>query len=51
MQEYKESGNVEEIADILEVLQGLVEQLHGMKWEDVRELQSRKWIVLERVEG
>ena len=37
MQEYKESGSVEEIADILEVLQGLVEQVHGMKWEDVRE--------------
>lgn len=59
MQEYKESGSVEEIADILEVLQGLVEQVHGMKWEDVRELQGRKWeerggfrkgIVLERVE-
>ena len=59
MQEYKESGSVEEIADILEVLQGLVEQIHGMKWEDVRELQGRKWeerggfrkgIVLERVE-
>ena len=50
---------MEEIADILEVLQGLVEQVHDMKWEDVRELQGRKWeerggfrkgIVLERVE-
>ena len=59
IQEYKESGSVEEIADILEVLQGLVEQVHDMKWEDVRELQGRKWeerggfrkgIVLERVE-
>ena len=43
MQEYKESGSVEEIADILEVLKGLVEQVHGMKWEDVRELHGRKW--------
>ena len=59
MQEYKESGSVEELADILEVLQGLVEQVHGMNWEEVRELQGRKWkerggfrkgIVLERVE-
>jgi predicted house-cleaning noncanonical NTP pyrophosphatase (MazG superfamily) len=58
--EYKESGSVEEIADILEVLQGLVEQVHGLKWEEVQEIQSRKWeerggfskgIVLERVEG
>ena len=60
MQEYKESGSVEEIADILEVLQALVEQIHGMSWEQVREIQGRKWeerggfrdgIVLERVEG
>ena len=60
LQEYRESDNVEEIADILEVLQALVEHVHGMKWEDVRELQGRKWedrggfdagIVLERVEG
>ncbi len=59
IQEYKESGSVEELADILEVLQGLVEQVHGMNWEEVRELQGRKWkerggfrkgIVLERVE-
>lgn len=59
MQEYKESGSVEEIADILEVLQGLVEHVHEMKWEDVWELQGRKrekrggfdaGIVLERVE-
>lgn len=58
LQEYRESDNVEEIADILEVLQALVEHVHGMKWEDVRELQGRKWeerggfdagIVLERV--
>lgn len=60
MQEYQESGSVEEIADILEVLQALVEQVHGMSWEQVREIQGRKWeergsfrdgIVLERVEG
>ena len=60
MQEYRESGSVEEIADILEVLQALVEQIHGMSWEQVREIQGRKWeerggvrdgIVLERVEG
>ena len=60
MQEYKESGSVEEIADIMEVLQALTEKVHGLKWEDVREIQGRKWeerggfgkgIVLERVEG
>jgi len=60
MLEYRESGNVEEIADILEVLQALVENVHKMKWEEVREIQGRKWeerggfsegIVLERVEG
>jgi predicted house-cleaning noncanonical NTP pyrophosphatase (MazG superfamily) len=60
MQEYRESGSVEEIADILEVLQALVEQVHGLSWEQVREIQGRKWeerggfrdgIVLERVEG
>lgn len=60
MQEYKESGSVEEIADIMEVLQALTEQVHGLKWEDVREMQGRKWeerggfragIVLERVEN
>lgn len=60
MQEYKESGSVEEIADILEVLQALTEQVHGLKWEEVREIQGRKWeerggfgagVVLERVEG
>lgn len=60
MQEYRESGSVEEIADILEVLQALVEQIHGMSWEQVREIQGHKWeerggfrdgIVLERVEG
>ena len=60
MLEYRESGSVEEIADILEVLQALVEQIHGMSWEQVREIQGRKWeerggfrdgIVLERVEG
>jgi len=60
MLEYKESGNVEEIADILEVLQALVENVHEMKWEAVREIKGRKWeerggfckgIVLERVEG
>ena len=60
MQEYRESGSVEEIADILEVLQALVEQIHGMSWEQVREIQGSKWeerggfrdgIVLERVEG
>ena len=60
MQEYKESGSVEEVADILEVLQALVEQVHGLSWEQVREIQGRKWeerggfldgIVLERVEG
>ena len=58
--EYKESGSVEEIADILEVLQGLVEQVHGLKWEEVQEIQGRKreerggfskGIVLKRVEG
>ena len=58
--EYKESGSVEEIADILEVLQALVEQVHCLKWEDVREIQGRKWeerggfdagVVLVRVEG
>ena len=51
---------MDEIADILEVLQGLVEQVHGLKWEKVQEIQGRKWqecggfskgIVLERVEG
>jgi predicted house-cleaning noncanonical NTP pyrophosphatase (MazG superfamily) len=51
---------VEEIADIMEVIEALVEQVHGLKWEDVREIQGRKWevrggfdagIVLERVEG
>ena len=60
MQEYRESASVEEIADILEVLQALVEQVHGLSWEQVREIQGRKWegrggfrdgIVLERVEG
>jgi predicted house-cleaning noncanonical NTP pyrophosphatase (MazG superfamily) len=60
MQEYTESGSVEEIADILEVLQALVEKVHGMNWEQVREIQGRKreerggfrdGIVLERVEG
>jgi predicted house-cleaning noncanonical NTP pyrophosphatase (MazG superfamily) len=60
MQEYRESGSVEEIADIMEVIEALVEQVHGLKWEDVREIQGRKWevrggfdagIVLERVEG
>ena len=60
MLEYRESGSVEEIADILEVLQALVEQIHGMSWEQVREIQGRKWeergcfrdrIVLERVDG
>lgn len=60
MKEYRESASVEEIADILEVLQALVEQVHGMSWEQVREIQGRKWeerggfrdgIVLERVEG
>ncbi len=59
MQEYRESGSLEEIADILEVLQGLVEQVHGVKWEEVRVIQGRKWeerggfaqgIILERVE-
>ena len=59
MQEYKESGSVEEIADIMEVLQALTEKVHGLKWEDVRETQGRKWeerggfskgIVLVRVE-
>ena len=59
MAEYRESGSLEEIADIMEVLQGLVEQVHGVKWEDVRVLQGRKWeerggftqgIILERVE-
>ncbi len=59
MQEYKESGSVEEIADIMEVLQALTEKVHGLKWEDVREIQGRKWeerggfdagIVLVRVE-
>ncbi len=59
-QEYRESGSIEEIADILEVLQALVEQVHGLSWEQVREIQGRKWeerggfrdgIVLERVEG
>lgn len=58
MQEYRESGSIEEIADILEVLQGLVEQVHGVKWEEVRKLQGQKWeerggfsrgIILERV--
>ena len=52
-------GSLEEIADILEVLQGLVEQVHGVKWEEVRVIQGRKWeerggfaqgIILERVE-
>ena len=43
MQEYKESGSIEEIADILEVLQALIVHVHGKKWEDVRELQGRKW--------
>ena len=60
MLEYRESGSVEEIADILEVLQALVEQIHGMRWEQVRKIQGRKLeerggfrdgIVLERVEG
>jgi len=60
MYEYMESGSMEEIADILEVLQALVENVHEMKWEDVRELQGQKWeyrggfskgIVLMRVEG
>ena len=59
MQEYKESGSVEEIADIMEVLQALTEKVHGLKWEDVREIQGRKWeerggfdagVVLVRVE-
>ena len=59
MQEYRESGSVEEIADIMEVLQSLVEQIHEMSWEQVREIQGRKWeerggfrdgVVLERVE-
>jgi len=58
--EYKESGSMEEIADILEVLQALVENVHEMKWEDVRKIQGqkreerggfRKEIVLVRVEG
>ena len=43
MQEYRESGSLEEIADILEVLQGLVEQVHGVRWEEVRVIQGRKW--------
>ena len=60
MYEYKQSASVEEIADILEVLQALVEKVHEMKWEDVREIQGRKWeerggfdagVVLVRVEG
>ena len=60
VQEYKDTGKVEELADLLEVLQALVEHVHDLKWEDVRELQGRKWeerggfdagIVLERVEG
>ena len=55
-----ELGSVEEIADIMEVLQALTKNVHGLKWEDVREIQGRKWeerggfgkgIVLERVEG
>lgn len=59
MLEYKESGSVEEIADITEVLQALTEKVHGLKWEDVREIQGRKWeerggfdagVVLVRVE-
>lgn len=60
IQEYKDSEKIEEIADLLEVLQALVEHVHGLKWEDVRKIQGRKWeerggfdagIVLERVEG
>ena len=54
-----ELGSVEEIADIMEVLQALTKNVHGLKWEDVREIQGRKWearggfdagVVLVRVE-
>ena len=59
MQAYQDTESVEKIADILEVMQAIVEHVHGLKWEDIRELQGRKWeerggfdkgIVLERVD-
>ena len=57
--EFEESGSIEEIADILEVLQAIVEKQFGVKWEEVRQLQKKKrderggfekGFVLERVE-
>ena len=40
-QEYRGAGSGEEIADILEMRQARGKQIHGMSWEQVREIQSR----------
>ncbi|WP_430504084.1 nucleoside triphosphate pyrophosphohydrolase [Haloparvum sp. PAK95] len=55
--EYRESGDVEELADVLEVVHALREQ-HGVSGEELQEIRERKaddrgrfddGVVLERV--
>ena len=41
--EYKESGEIEELADILEVIRALALQEHGITWVELKKIQARKY--------